>query len=113
LCAWAHAFSAAAGDRFDHHRIADLLGDLQRFLLGLDDAVAARGDRHARFPGGGACGVLVAHRPNRTRCRSNELNVTAPADLGEMRVLREEAVAGWMASTSPISAAEMMRSIFR
>src|SRR5207253_2627174 len=37
----AHAFAAAAGGSLDHHRIADLLGDLHRVPLVLDHAEEA------------------------------------------------------------------------
>ncbi len=57
-----HAAPAAARDRLDHDRIADLLGDLQRFLVAFDDAVAAGRDRHAGLAGRFARDGLVAHR---------------------------------------------------
>jgi hypothetical protein len=42
-----------------------LLGDLQRFLVALDDAVAAGRDRHAGLAGGFARHRLVAHGADR------------------------------------------------
>jgi hypothetical protein len=45
----AHAAPAAAGRRLDDHRIADLLGELERLLLVVDRAVAARQDRTPAF----------------------------------------------------------------
>ena len=41
----AHALAAAAGGRLDHHRIADLVGDLDRFLGVLDHAEMAGNGR--------------------------------------------------------------------
>ena len=41
----AHALAAAAGARLDHHRIADLVGDLDRLLGVLDHAEMARHGR--------------------------------------------------------------------
>ena len=90
----AHAAAAAAGDGLDHDREADLLRDLERFLLGLDDAVAAGRDRNARFARRGARGVLVAHRVHRARRRTDELDLAALADFREVGVLREKSVAG-------------------
>ena len=90
----AHPAAAAAGDRLDHHRIADFLRDLDRFRLGLDDAVAPWRDRHAGFARTGARGILVAHRAHRSRRRADELDLAALADLREVRVLGEKSVAG-------------------
>ena len=90
----AHSAPAAAGDGLDHHRVADLFGDLDRLALGLDDPIAPRRDRHAGFARRGPGGILVAHRAHRGRRRPDELDVAALADLGEVRVLGQESVAG-------------------
>ncbi len=89
-----HAAPAAARHRLDHDRIADLLGDLKRLLIALHDAVAARRNRHAGFAGGFARDGLVAHGADRGGLRTDELDVAAFADLGEMGVLGQEPVAG-------------------
>ena len=47
----AHAASAAAGDGFDHDRIADALGDGQGILLVLHDTVGAGGVGDTRLLG--------------------------------------------------------------
>ena len=61
----AHALAAAAGGRLDHHRIADLVGDLHRVLLVLDHAEEARHGRDLGF-GRRLLGFdLVAHRGDR------------------------------------------------
>ena len=60
----AHAAAAAAGRRLDDHRVADVLGDLQRLFLALDRAVAAGQDRHAGLLHRPARARLVAHQPD-------------------------------------------------
>src|ERR1700746_1997932 len=90
----AHPTAAAACGRFDHHRVAKLPCDFHRFVLRLNDSVAARRYRHAGFTRGRTSSVLVAHRLHRTRGRTDELDVAAFADFYEMRVLGEKSVAG-------------------
>ena len=90
----AHASPAAAGDRLDDDRVSDVLGDLERLLLAVDGAVAARQHRHARLlhrllgPG------LVAEQLDHAGIGPDEADVAGLAHLGEIRALREEAVAG-------------------
>ena len=89
----AHAAAAAAGRRLDDDRIADLLGRLDRLVLGLDRSVGARQDRHARLLHDAARPCLVAHQPDDLRGRPDELDMTGFADLREIRALRQEPVA--------------------
>ena len=63
----AHAAAAAAGDRLDDHRVAELLGDLLRLVLAVDRAVAARQDRHAGLLHRAARARLVADQPDHVR----------------------------------------------
>ena len=68
----AHALAAAAGRGLDHHRIADLFGDLHRLLVVLDDAEMARHGRDLGL-GGGLLGLdLVAHRGDGLGIRPDE-----------------------------------------
>ena len=90
----AHAASAAARDRFDHHRIADFLRDLERFLFVSTMPSLPGRDRHAGSCAPCARGILVAHRAHRAGRRPDELDVAALADFGEMRVLGQKSVAG-------------------
>mmetsp|Transcript_25626 Transcript_25626/g.66528 ORF Transcript_25626/g.66528 Transcript_25626/m.66528 type:complete len:226 (-) Transcript_25626:346-1023(-) len=89
----AHALAAAARARFEHDRVADVLGDGDGVLRRLDDAVEARDHAHAgrlrdffRFD-------LVAHGVDRRGRRAHESNARLGAALREGRVLGEEAVA--------------------
>ncbi len=90
----AHALAAAACRRLDHDRIADLVGDLDRFFRVLDDAEIARHGIHA-------CGIgellgldLVAHHLDGLDVRTDEGNAVIFQRLREPGVLRQEAVAG-------------------
>ena len=89
----AHAAPAAAGRRLDDHRVADLLGDLQRLLLVLDRAGEPGITGTPAFIMAGAPG-LVAHQPDHLGTGADELDVAGLADLGEVGALGEEAVAG-------------------
>ena len=57
-----HALAAAAGGSLDHHGIADLVGDLDRMLLVLDDAEMAGHGGDVGFRRGLLGFDLVAHR---------------------------------------------------
>jgi hypothetical protein len=68
----AHALAAAAGGGLDHHRIADLVGDLHRFLvIGDDPEMTGHGRDLCRRRG--LLGLdLVAHRRNGFGIRADE-----------------------------------------
>ena len=90
----AHALAAAAGRRLDHHRIADLLGDLHR-LLGVGEGVQPAGHR-------ADAGLerqlfrldLVAHRMDGMRLGPDEGDLGLGQRLLELLLLRQEAVTG-------------------
>ncbi len=90
----AHALAAAAGRRLDHHRIADLLRDLHRFVgIGNGREIA----RHRADAGllGELLGLdLVAHGVDRARIGADEGDAGGGQRLLERFLLGEEAVAG-------------------
>ena len=61
----AHAAAAAAGDRFDHHRIADFFRDLDRVLFVSTMPSLPGRDRNTGFARACPRGILVAHRVHR------------------------------------------------
>src|SRR5208283_3413879 len=88
----AQAATAAAGRGLDHHRIADLAGDLHGVRGHLDRIVVA-GDRvHAGIAGELLGGDLVAHRGDRFVFGPDEDNSFLLQPPGELLVLGEEAV---------------------
>jgi hypothetical protein len=94
----AHALAAAAGRGLDHHREADLVGRSQRGRsVGEALAVGAVVARHHRRAGGAhrlpRLG-LVAHLEDGLGRRADEGDARRRAGLGEVFVLRQEAVAG-------------------
>ena len=89
-----HAFAAAAGGRLDQHGEADFVSDLGGLVLVVDQALAAGHHRHAGRPGHPAGRVLVAQHLHGFRRGADEVDVATAADLVEMRVLGQEAVAG-------------------
>ncbi len=90
----AHAAPAAAGRGLEDDRKADLPRPLERFSIGGDHAVRAGKDRHAVLFHGGARFFFFAHQPDDIGRGSDELDVAGLADLGEVGVLRKQAVAG-------------------
>ena len=89
----AHALAAAAGRGLDHHRIADLVGDLHRLLFVLDDAEMA-GDRGNLGLGGCLLGFdLVAHGGDGIGVGADEHNAGLLERAGKRLALGQEAVA--------------------
>jgi hypothetical protein len=85
----AHALAAAAGAGLDHHRVADLCGDLHRLVGVLDQAHVAR---HCARPGllsDLLGGDLVAHRLDRALGRADEGDAGFLQRLGEFRVFAD------------------------
>ena len=70
------------------------LRDLERLLLAVDRAVAARQDRHARLLHRAPRPRLVAEQADHVRRGADELDVARLADFGEVGALGQEAVAG-------------------
>ena len=90
----AHALSAAASRRLDHHGIADLVGDLHRMRVVLDDAEVARHGRYLGF-GRRLLGFdLIAHRGDRASIRSDENDACIRERARKRLSLGQEAVAG-------------------
>ena len=89
-----HALAAAAGRGLDEDGVADLVGfGLQERRL-LPVAVVAGHQRHAGLLHQRLGRALGAHRANRIRRRADEHYAGLGACGGEVRVLRQEPVAG-------------------
>ena len=97
------------------HRIADLGGDLRSPRPRRDDrAVASRARSGMPSSLGGALGLdLVAHDADVLGLRADEGDVVALDDLGEARVLGQEAVAGMDRVGAGDLAAAMMAGMLR
>ena len=87
-----HALAAAAGGRLDDHRIAHLVGVLDRVSHFFDDPRTSGNRRHARRLGGLARLGLVAHAPDHVRRGADPREFVLLADLGEFGVLGQEPV---------------------
>ena len=90
----AHAFATAASRRFQHHGITDALGNFFGFF-GRSQATRGPGNEgHAGFfhllTGAG----FRAHHFHGVRSRANKFHARIGARLGELRVFREETIAG-------------------
>ena len=89
-----HSAPAAARRGLDQDRIADLLGELVR-LGDAGQRAGGAGDQREAELGGGPLGLdLVAHDPDMLGLRADPDDAVAFDDLGELRVLGQEAVAG-------------------
>ena len=109
-----HALAAAARDRLDENRIADLVGLLAQEIRLLPGAVIARHDRHAGLLHQGLGGILQAHGPDGGGGRADEDDAVLRAGLGEFGPLGQEAVAGMDAGGArALLATSMIRSICR
>lgn len=89
----ADAAATAARGGLEHQRVADPLGRAQRRVEGLDGAAAPRRDRDADLLGDELGADLVAQLPHRLRVRADEGDAQLLAQLGERRVLGDEAPA--------------------
>ena len=88
----AHPATAAAGRRFDQHRIADLVGLLLEEFAVLPFAVIAGHDRHARLLHQRLGAILKAHGADRRGRRPDKDQTGARARFGEVGVLGEKSV---------------------
>ena len=89
----AHPATAAARARLQHDRVADRLGDTERFARRLHRTVGAGNDREAGALHRRARRGLVVEPREHFRRRADEHQAVLLADLGEVRVLGEEPVA--------------------
>ncbi len=89
----ADAAAAAAGGGLEHQRVADPRGRRRGVLEGVDPAAAPRGDGHADLLGDQLGADLVAQLAHRLRARPDEGDADPGAQLGEGRVLGDEAPA--------------------
>ena len=89
--------AAAAGDRLQHHRVADLRRHRGDLGVGRVSGQGRFGAGHDRRPGadrGLARPGLAAHDPDRLGRRADERQAGLDAGLGERGVLGQEAIAG-------------------
>mmetsp|Transcript_29948 Transcript_29948/g.96097 ORF Transcript_29948/g.96097 Transcript_29948/m.96097 type:complete len:333 (+) Transcript_29948:899-1897(+) len=93
LLAQAHATAAAASSGLDHDRVADRIRDLLGLGLVLDEAVRAGHRGHARLVHGVTSSGLVAHDADGIGRGADELDPVIPADVNELRILGQEAIA--------------------
>lgn len=80
--------------RLEHDRITNLLGKLARFLDIFKVALAPRHAWNAGFQHGIAGLDLVAHLADNLGRRTDKLDTTTGADLGQLRILGQESIAG-------------------
>ncbi len=90
----AHAAPAAAPGGLQHHRIADLGGQLLDRLHVVRQRIGRRDDRHADLDGQVARRDLVAEPAHRLRLRADEGDAGLGAGIGEFRAFRQQPVAG-------------------
>ncbi len=88
-----HAAPAAAGLGLQNDREPNLLCPLLRLFHGGENAVGAGQNRHLGLLHRLARLFFLAHQPRHFRRRSNELDIRSAANLGEVRVLAQQAVA--------------------
>ena len=89
----AHPAPATARARLQHDRVADGLGDAQRLARRLHRALGAGDDRQPGAPHRRARRRLVVESREHLRWRADEDQAVLLADLGEVGVLGEEAIA--------------------
>src|SRR5207248_3596902 len=89
----AHAATAAAGARFEHHRVADGLRHAQRLRGGTERTFRAGNDGHANVAQRLSRFRLVVKALEDLRRRTDEDESVFFTDLGEIEVLRQETVA--------------------
>ena len=86
------ALAAAAGRRFQQHRITDLPGDLRR-ILEVTYVVRAGHQRDSERRDGGPGQQLVAHLADAVGPRAHERDAVLGAGLGQLGFLGQKAVA--------------------
>src|SRR5439155_12303075 len=88
----AHTASAAARRSFNDNGEPNLPSPLQRLTIGSDHSLRPRKDRHTVVSHCCARLLLFSHEPRDFRRRSDELDAASLAHLGEVGVLREQAI---------------------
>jgi len=86
--------SATTTGGLEHHRVTDFFGQLYGFRDVLQAAFTARYHRDTGRDHGLARMDLVAHGPDHLSRRADEGDATPCADLGELRILGQKAIAG-------------------
>ena len=89
----AHAAAAAAPRCLQHHRIADLLGQLLDRVHVVRQRIGGGDHRHADLDGEIARGDLVAEPAHRVGLRPDEGDAGLGAGIGEFRAFRQQPVA--------------------
>ncbi len=89
----AHAATATAGDRLDHDRVANPLGNRQRFGFVFHQPIGTGGDGNAGFFGQITADGLIFQCVHRPGAGADEPDIAAFANVREVSVLGEEAVA--------------------
>ncbi len=97
-----HALAATAGNRLDQHRIAEFIGLALQERIVLLIAVIARHHRHAGLAHQRLGAVLQPHRADRGRRRTDKDHAGLRTGLGEVGILREEAVTGMEAGRAAL-----------
>ena len=89
----AHASAAAAGDGFDHYRVADFFCDGEGVFFGVHGAGGAWGNGDAGFFGEFAADGFVFEGVHGGGAGADEADVATSANFGEVGVFGEESVA--------------------
>ena len=90
----AHPAAAAAGHGLDDHGIANVPGRAERAVLAFTGPSLPGSIGQPRLLHRPARAGLVAEQPDDIGVRADERDLACPADLGEVRALREEAITG-------------------
>ena len=90
----ANAPATTTGGGFQHHRVADLVGQLQRVIQVCQVALGTRGDGHTGRPHTVPGLGFVAHLVDNIGFGANKGNPVLLAQLGKAGILRQKTVAG-------------------
>ena len=87
-----HTLAATSGGRLDQHRVTDLVGGRDQFIVGESGPCDPGNDGHAELRHGALGGDLVAHGLNRADRRTDERHPRRCQRCREISVLREKSV---------------------
>ncbi len=90
----AHALAPAPGGGFDHHRVANFLGELLCFRFRLDRFQTARHNVYTGFLGDDLRLNFIAHRLDGCGGRADQYDATLFQRCRKFGILRQEAIAG-------------------